>query len=475
MVGVKQTSRHEIAAAHAQDPFGRQHSILLSGQTVQHYGTPRRKTKVAYHVDQNALCEMPKPLHAVRQNQSVARQRMSQLQKIFTSCNSEESDAIREQLASLDEEAEGLRSKLALLERELQEVHGELPPNSISAGAAGHVPSDVRGTSEDGEEDGCGSVWDDDFAKPSEHGEATDEVPFPTGETLETQDNKTKTPDRKSSSPGSPLNNPPLEPPDLRREMSQMYTQEIISPILWRRRAEARFREASLVHERCISQRTAEMMEVERRRHKQELWIKDIEEQILQAEMAKAQYKIRAKSAECRIRDLSKGIQSAYVHTKALLEERLSMEDNSIRNDALVSYLDDLWNADAANGASFQDSRREIRALVERFLWKTKCAADLDRATEAVQHKQRLLHDMLRLAEALQVVIDNLKTAWLRLPAATKETISHKAQTLAAMPPAAALQAMATSCQALIAGQKLYSAVLGEDVVMSGDTLNLKI
>jgi len=228
--------------------------------------------------------------------------------------------------------------------------------------------------------------------------------------------------------------------------MNQMYTQEIISPILSRRRM-----------------------------HKQELWIQDIKEQILQAEVAKSQYKIRAELAESRIVHLGAGIQQAYAHTKNLFEERLNVEGEAIRNDALVSYLGDLYNADADGGASFQDSHREIRALMERFLWKTKCSADLDRAKEAVQHKQQLLQDLLRHAQELQTVIDNLKAAWIRLPAIAKENISHKAHTGTTMPPAAALQLMATSCQALITGQQQYSAVLAAALVMSGETRSLKM
>jgi hypothetical protein len=115
------------------------------------------------------------------------------------------------------------------------------------------------------------------------------------------------------------------------------YQEEVPMPLLARRRAEARFKEATVVHENSMAHMKAELHEIERRTVKQQTWMKHVDEQVLQVELTKARYQVRLDGARKRIETLGKDLSKSYEHMGGLLEDRLEVEDLGARNDALVS------------------------------------------------------------------------------------------------------------------------------------------
>merc|ERR1719230_878123 len=99
------------------------------------------------------------------------------------------------------------------------------------------------------------------------------------------------------------------------------YQDEVLMPLLVRRRAEARFREASYVHENSINQMKAELQEIERRTVKQQNWMKHVDAQVLKVELTKAAYRVRLDSARKRVETLGKHLSQAYENMEELLQE----------------------------------------------------------------------------------------------------------------------------------------------------------
>merc|ERR1719456_926146 len=141
------------------------------------------------------------------------------------------------------------------------------------------------------------------------------------------------------------------------------YQDEVLMPLLVRRRAEARFKEASYVHENSINQMKAELQEIERRTVKQQNWMKQVDAQVLKVELTKATYQVRLESARKRVMTLGENLSTAYENMTILLEERLEVEDIAAKNDALVWYMHLLGVSDADNAANFMDNKTDLLFL----------------------------------------------------------------------------------------------------------------
>merc|ERR1712110_838373 len=99
--------------------------------------------------------------------------------------------------------------------------------------------------------------------------------------------------------------------------------------------------------------------------HRQQMWMKQVDEQILKAEITKAKYGIRLSTAQQRVKSLGEDLSQAYENTTKLLEERLGVEDISARNDALILYLNVIGHADIANAADFTQNKEELSTLLD--------------------------------------------------------------------------------------------------------------
>jgi len=407
--------------------------------------------------------EVPKPPREVRRNQATARQRMDELQGIFTSRHSETCEALRARLASLDEEVARLRAQILSLERELQEVSAErmsreMFKNASAEAQAGTPQAEAPG--ESGAEEVRVELEPEVMerrrsVRVSELGDCTgsaaeEEAAPAVAVPLVEQEHRRADFASKEA--------PECE---LRRESaSHLYTQEVLSPILTRRRAEARFREASIVHESSIAHMKSEIMEVDRRMHKQQLWMKQVDEQILQAEITKARYDIRLQNAECRVRSLGQDLSEAYAHTTALLEERLSVEDIAARNDALIAYLNVISRADMDNAVHFTENRSELVALLESFRKRSRCRAHFAELAEQVQYRRQLAEDVLTHTADLEGIVAQLQTMWTKLPGPVKESVFHRASRGATMHPATAIQTLHAALDSISEGQRRHCQML---------------
>lgn len=250
------------------------------------------------------------------------------------------------------------------------------------------------------------------------------------------------------------------------------YSKELTSPILTRRRAEAKFREACLAHESNMNQMRSEYAELERRLRKQQTWMQSVDKQILQAEVSKARYSIRLEKAERRVKSLSEDLSKAYDVVVNLLEERLRVEDTRARNEALVAYLNVLGRAELKNERHFMENRSELSTLLECCRRSHACQARLDALVEETHGKQQLVSDLLQRCDQVLCLNGDFQSQWTKIPAALKETVFRLPETRTEdkfVHPVSAMQAIHDIITGIMVSLNAYTGKLANVVVPKGD------
>lgn len=446
--------------------------------------------------------ERPQDPEKVLKMQAVARNRSNDLQNIFTSQHSDRSDGLRTRLGLLNAQGTELRSRIASLERELQEATTErlkdihrVPsderireakePNlrSLAAAVEGgdakdlgvfHSAPNRLGDSQEGTlsvpaEDGIAVHYGSDDGGSSSASQApvvllnaTDrprtetqgtETSFANRPSLLTQD----TPTQVDNAAG--LGNRP-------HSASKRYEDEVLMPLLVRRRAEARFKEASFVHENSINQMKAELQEIERRTVKQQNWMKQVDAQVLKVELTKASYQVRLESARKRVATLGSDLSLAYENMTALLEERLEVEDLAAKNDALVWYLHTLGLSDQENASAFIDNKKDLLFLNERSAKLRSKRLQLDNLLEQVRCTQLLATDIVKHSEELAFLSEQLHALWNLVPVEWKDSVFKSVQkgltSPLSMHPVNAIQALQGASSHVSSAMKSYLRAVSE-------------
>lgn len=195
---------------------------------------------------------------------------------------------------------------------------------------------------------------------------------------------------------------------------------------LQRRRLEARFQEAVLVHDNAIAHLRSELEDVELRLHKQEVWKKNISSQVLKAAIAKTQYQIRLSSAERRAQRISMELSRAYDDIARLVDERVASEGRATHNDALVRYLDHIGRNDRNNEESFIHNRAELADLLQVCQRNQETQSKLDMIAEEAKDKQHRTSQIIDCTKELLEIAEQLQKLWIAVPASLKELAFHK-------------------------------------------------
>lgn len=389
--------------------------------------------------------EYPKTPTEVAIGKEVARRRRDELQDIFTSRHSERCDALRARLAALDGEERKFRDRIAFLEEELKEAQVERmakdepstngpaaqgddidrpasPPESVRHGpkalhhastwaTAGSSAADRRGTFGAGSGDGADAGAGEE--KAVDHCFC--------GNTFIEDASFCRKCGRKR-----PQKQPELlqvgEEDEGEDTIGGLYNQEVLSPLLQRRRAEARFKEATLCHENTVIHMKNELQVIERRMHKQQVWMKHVDSQVLKTEIAKARYQVRLDNAERRTKQLGKDLSNAYEDMTHLLKERLDVEGIAAHNDALVNYIDHIGKADKSNAENFIENRVELTELLEVCRKSHETRRTFEAIMEEVSDKEMLTSEVLEHTETLTSLNEQLHKLWVAVPATLKES-----------------------------------------------------
>eukprot|EP00929_Paragymnodinium_shiwhaense_P014927 TRINITY_DN122917_c0_g1_i1.p1 TRINITY_DN122917_c0_g1~~TRINITY_DN122917_c0_g1_i1.p1 ORF type:complete len:561 (-),score=136.01 TRINITY_DN122917_c0_g1_i1:310-1992(-) len=419
---------------------------------------------------------------------AVVKNRKKELKDIFTSRHAGPSDVLRAQLGKLEFEAEGLHERIARLERELHEAQLERTRGHDSGPVMGfrsvsHEDNHNRAAEARDQEKAsaalaasilqpcdCGNVpkREDIFCslcgkackRPHAPGddvtsEASTKAPSPDSSRLlslsvdrepkgqssdHLQDSTISEshaadglPARRRGEAGGPHGDEVPKQSGQRdlEFVAQLYNQEVLSPLLNKRRAEARYREATLCHESILTHLRNEITVVQRRMHRQQVWMKKVQTEVLKAEIAKAKYQVRLESSEKRNSALGKDLSRAYEEMTRLLKDRLDVEGIAAQSDALQDYISHINQADQQNDVTFvhnSDPLRKLLTICHKGHHARRMYAE---EIATVTTMSRLSNEVVEHAETLQALNEQLQRLWIAMPAALKESVFSRTATLA--------------------------------------------
>lgn len=424
----------------------------------------------------NDVPEKPQKPDKVMKMQVVAQNRSNDLQNIFTSRHSDRCDRLRTQLCTLTNLSTDLRARIATLERELQEATTErlqldmhrAGEDSQTSNAKDHEDYDVT-AHHSTDEDGGISIRTDMHHTPSSYS-ATDQLELPPlgGQAA---DASAADPERQSlagQSPAHASGSGAVDRTTAWQSVDKRYQDEVLMPLLVRRRAEARYKEASCLHEQAVNQMKSELQSIERRTVKQAAWMRQVDAQVLKNELSKAQYQVRLESARKRVETLGKHLSSAYDTIQVLYEERLDAEDAAVKNEALLTYLHLLGISDVDNAERKIDNKKDLQLLNEHSKRLFSKRSQLEDLLEKVRCTQVLATDIVRHSEELAGLSEQLQQLWGLVPVEWKESVMKSVQKGLASPlsmhPVNAIQALQGASSHVSNSIKTYLRALSEYV-----------
>lgn len=431
------------------------------------------------------VTDMPKTPAEAARSQQVARLRAGELQDIFTSPVSAKCEELRAQLGDLDKEADDLRAHIAGLEQELHLERSNKVRSSTSRG-------------EDAE--GVGSDGPGGFMAPSNKTRTPTQGGSPSRRYGSVSDGAQASPkqgrnlhtDRfgigSAMAEDFGIDEKP-SPEMVRMTFNADNDQEeasALSPLLFQRRAEARYREARQCHESIVAHMREELTTLERRITKQQLWLKHIDEQVFKAEVAKMQYQVRLSTAQRRTQSLGQDLSKAYKHMSELLRQRMAVEDVAAENDAIDMYIDVVRAADVENSDNFIENKAEVAALLGVCNQFRESQGRLEGLLEQVREKQTISMKVIEKAEALNSLNDQLHKMWIMVPANLKQRVFRRkvasskgkqapGEDLRALQPATLIKEIETIVGKILEEQRRHLALLGELASRSLDDLHLTI
>jgi GGDEF domain-containing protein len=241
----------------------------------------------------------------------------------------------------------------------------------------------------------------------------------------------------------------------------QQLTSDVLTPLLNRRRAEARAREATQLHETSMVQMVDEIKMIEIRRGRQEAWMKQVDEQILQAQVARSLYVSRQQAAEQRTKLLGEELSKAYDTINQWARQRLEVEKAKAVNEGLNEYLHAI--AEAESTTDFPNNRKEVCDLLEECRNNRELHATLDMKLENLQDKQGQALELLDKVDELLPMFERLTKLWSMVPAAVRSHIFFSgatADTRVEGFPGPAIDKAQAAIVKLTAGLQQYSRTL---------------
>jgi len=376
--------------------------------------------------------------------------RVDELQDCFTSKHANRCEQLRAKLAMLDEQAATLKRRLETLECELQDASAERT---------------ARRGSRHGIDDGALV----EEGRPFEGSSAVTTVtplPIPLGIDMETASvsgdvsrvrstpvtQEDLQPPRPSSANDSgSIGSGEASAPRSGRtsgvgnpDIIQLHGSQV-SPILTRRRAEARFREATALQDNAMKELRAHALDLERRIHKQQHWMRQVDKKVLEAEIARTKYTVRLEHSERRVKSLGEELSKAYERMSNMLEERMKYEDIGARNDALLTYMDVIGKADKAQKITDSNSNKDdLKQVLEKWCQHGELQSQYQDLMEQCRDKLRLVRDVMTHSAKIEEQMEQLYELWCAVPVALKESIffmvPNSRMTTTGMHPATAIQ-----------------------------------
>jgi len=349
-----------------------------------------------------AALDGPKRPAEIERNQVLARCRVNDLQRIFTSRHANECASLRNLLLNIEEEAVGLRRKIAELE---QEQKGIL-----------HGASEKEREEKERAEKEALEKAENDFLTETVDPEAPGAVDNAAGETSQSL----------SLAGGAKLVSPQQStdgrkydprPSDARRQAFSLDQDER------KNHQDAlvqQLEQTAKQQEQLIEELEHELRTIEFQKEKQDKWITKLEGEVLDTEITKVRYRVRLQSSTERGCALSELLKKSYEKMSALLKDRVSSEEESAKNDAILQYLQVVFNN---NAQEFQNNRSELKGLMMRCERNKEMKVKVGALDERLRKEQNLADQLVQKTDELSRKLDSVQAFWMTIPAEVKSAV----------------------------------------------------
>jgi hypothetical protein len=337
---------------------------------------------------------------------------VNDLQRIFTSRHANECSSLRQHLLSIEEEAVHLRRKIAELEQEQKGIlHGanekekeekERAEKEAAEKAEAEAAEflDLPGETSASYEKVSSSNTGDGFFAPMD-----------------------KTPSGSGGS--SRLLKSPQAPADQQvRKHSQAKRQGMILTEDERKNHQEllvqQLEQTAKQQEQLIEELENELRTIEFQKEKQDKWVTKLEGEVLDTEITKVRYRVRLQSATDRGCALSDLLKSSYEKMSVLLKDRVSSEEESAKNDAILQYLQVVF---FNNAQEFQDNRNELRNLMSRCGQNKELKDRVKQLDDRLRREQNFADQLVQKTDELSRKLDAVQAFWMTIPAEVKSAV----------------------------------------------------
>lgn len=172
--------------------------------------------------------------------------------------------------------------------------------------------------------------------------------------------------------------------------------------------------------EQLIEELEGELHGLEYEKEKQDKWIKKLEGEVLDTEITKVRYRVRLESSTARGCDLSELLKGSYEKMSALLKDRVSSEEESAKNDAILQYLQVVFHN---NAQDFQDNRSELRSLMSRCQQNKELKDRVSSLDTRLRKEHGIANQLVQKTDELTRKLDAVQAFWMTIPAEVKNSV----------------------------------------------------
>lgn len=346
----------------------------------------------------------PRKPYEIERNQVLARCRVSDLQRIFTSRHASECSMLRAQLLSIEDEADQLRKKIEELEQQQKEIlHGaqsKLEKEKEAAKKAEKEAAD-KAAGVDADEDIEVSMALQKMK--SDGGEVPQESAILGTGKLQVSQGQGQDFEKSST---------------IRRQ-GMIFAEE-----------DRKTHQEALVHqleqtavqqEQLIQELEVELQALDEQKEKHDKWIARLEGEVLDTEITKVRYRVRVQSSTARSQGLSELLKGSYEKMAALLKDRVAAEEESAKNDAILQYLQVVFDN---NLQTFQDNRVELRKLMQKCEQNKELKDRVSTFHTILQREQNVADQLVQRTDELLKKLDAVQGFWMTIPAEVKSALA---------------------------------------------------
>lgn len=310
----------------------------------------------------------------IERNQILAKRRVEDLQRIFTSHHSAECSQLRERLGALDEEADQLRKWIVELEQQQRALF--LQPSAAGEGGEGADKDATKDANHDRLSGGPSVDEDSDERKRS----------------------------MRVRRPGLSMGE------DERKNHQEALNHQL--------------EQTAKMQEGLIEELQAEVRSLELQSAKEEKWVKKLEGEVLDTEITKVRYRVRLESANARNEDLSELLKGAYEKMSQLLKARVLSKEESAKNDAILQYLQDIFKSNEEQAQNFVDNRDALKQLMSQCQHSRHLRDSAIKLSGRMRQEEELVDSLVLSTDDLSRKLEMVQSIWMTIPAEVKSSVA---------------------------------------------------